>query len=144
MHLCTLYIRCKSRCKIKCWIASAIHLIFRACLYPDHVIYSEDGDGCLSGKLHQNRPWLLITAHDVDQHAGCESLSHRGRRSELLLTVFDTAHARRYDQPLTCMIFSLARTGSSTPASTLFRSAPLMRSRPYLASPAFSGFVCAV
>ena len=44
----------------------------------------------------------------------------------------------------TCMIFSLANAGSSTPASTLFRSAPLMRSRPYLASPAFSGLVCAV
>lgn len=42
------------------------------------------------------------------------------------------------------MILIFASTGSSTPASTLLRTAPLTRSRPKRFMCAFSGRVCAV
>ncbi len=42
--------------------ASAVHLIFRPCLHPDHVIYPEDSDRCLSSKLHEKEGSVTITA----------------------------------------------------------------------------------
>ena len=43
-------------------VTSTIHLIFRACLHPDHIIYPKDCDGCLRGKLHQTQGLMTITA----------------------------------------------------------------------------------
>ena len=43
-------------------VALTVHLIFRACLHPDHVIYPEDCDGCLSSKLHEKQASVTITA----------------------------------------------------------------------------------
>lgn len=36
-----------------CLLGHLAHLLILPRRYPDHVIYSEDGDGCLRSKLHR-------------------------------------------------------------------------------------------
>ena len=98
-----------------------VHLLFFTLFQFDHVVDPQDSDCSLSCKLQQfQKPSVssLAAAHVwvTERHARAARV--------------DSRLEARCSLAITWMILVLARAGSSTPASTLFMTAPLMRSRP--------------